>query len=243
MNTREFVLAQVALDLIKTQGWLLAFDEIQLVDIAGAGLVSRVMSWYWRLGGVVVGTSNRVPEGALRIACPSNRRVKALERELGLTVPITDLYKQGIQRATLSPFLTALAHRSPVIDLTSPTDYRLVARSEHGLTTETDAAEPGDFGSVDAWKRWGTRARGWFVQGEQDEAWQEAMRWVVGDVKGEPTTLNVYGRKVKVPWAAGGVARFSFKDLCEQPLGPADYISIGSAFVSRLPAANFRHQC
>lgn len=35
-----------------------------------------------------------------------------------------------------------------------------------------------------------------------------------------------------MPWAAGGVARFSFKDLCEQPLGPADYISIGSAFVS-----------
>lgn len=50
------MLAQVALDLIKTQGWLLAFDEVQLVDIAGAGLVSRVMSWYWRLGGVVVGT-------------------------------------------------------------------------------------------------------------------------------------------------------------------------------------------
>ena len=63
LNTREFVLARVALDLIKTQGWLLAFDEVQLVDIAGAGLVSRVLSWYWRLGGVVVATSNRVPEG------------------------------------------------------------------------------------------------------------------------------------------------------------------------------------
>ncbi|KWU41050.1 hypothetical protein RHOSPDRAFT_23715 [Rhodotorula sp. JG-1b] len=204
LNTREFVLAQVALDLIKTQGWLLAFDEIQLVDIAGAGLVSRVMSWYWRLGGVVVGTSNRVPE---------------------------DLYKQGIQRSTLSPFLTALSHRAPVIDLTSPTDYRLVSRAEHGLTPETDAAEPGDFGSVDAWKRWGTRSRGWFVKGEiDDEAWNEALRWIAGDVKGEATTLSVYGRQVKVPWAAGGVARFSFKDLCEQPLGPADYISIGSAF-------------
>jgi hypothetical protein len=65
LNTKEFVLAKVALDLIKTQGWLLAFDEVQLVDIAGAGLVSRVLSWYWRLGGVVVATSNRVPEGEL----------------------------------------------------------------------------------------------------------------------------------------------------------------------------------
>lgn len=141
------------------------------------------------------------------------------------------MYKQGIQRSTLSPFLTALSVRAPVIDLTSATDYRLVARAEHGLTSETDAAEPGDFGSVDAWKRWGTRSRGWFVKGEADEAWQEALRWILGDTKGEATTLSVYGRKVKVPWAAGGVARFSFRDLCDQPLGPADYISIGSAYV------------
>ena len=57
LNTREFVLAAVARDLIKTHGWLLAFDEVQLVDIAGAGLINRVLSWYWRLGGVVCGTS------------------------------------------------------------------------------------------------------------------------------------------------------------------------------------------
>ncbi|BGP12176.1 hypothetical protein JCM10213_004742 [Rhodosporidiobolus nylandii] len=203
LNTRDFVLAQVALDLIKTQGWLLAFDEVQLVDIAGAGLVSRVMSWYWRLGGVVVGTSNRVPE---------------------------DLYQQGIQRATLSPFLTALASRSPVINLSSPTDYRLIARSQHALSPSTDAAEPGDFGAVEAWQRWGTRSRGWFVKGEDDVAWQEALRWVVGDAKGEEKTLSVYGRKVRVPWVAGGVARFSFKELCEKALGPADYITLGSEF-------------
>ncbi|GAA5999954.1 uncharacterized protein JCM10292_003554 [Rhodotorula paludigena] len=203
LNTREFVLAQVALDLIKTQGWLLAFDEVQLVDIAGAGLVSRVMSWYWRLGGVVVGTSNRVPE---------------------------DLYKQGIQRATLSPFLTALASRSPVINLSSPVDYRMIARSENPLSPEHDAEQPGDFGAPEAWQRWGTRSRGWFVKGSDDAVWQDALRWVIGDAQGQPQTLNVYGRKVHVPWVSGGVARFSFKELCEKPLGPADYISIGSAF-------------
>ncbi|GAA6033705.1 hypothetical protein JCM8097_004391 [Rhodosporidiobolus ruineniae] len=209
INTRDFVLAQVALDLIKEHGWLLAFDEVQLVDIVGAGLVSRVMSWYWRLGGVVIGTSNRVPE---------------------------DLYKQGIQRATLSPFLSALAHRSPVINLASPTDYRLIARSQNPLSPSTDAASPGDFGSVAAWERWGTRARGWFVKGQDDAAWNEALRWVIGQEEGKPVvegrekTLSVYGRKLRVPWAYEGVARFSFKELCEKPLGPADYISLGSEF-------------
>lgn len=149
-----------------------------------------------------------------------------------LTHYSADLYKQGIQRATLSPFLTALAHRSPVIDLSSPTDYRLVARSQTPLSPSTDAEQPGGFGSVEAWRRWGTRSRGWFVKGEDDAAWRDALKWVVGDAKGGETVLIVYGRKVKVPWASGGVARFSFNDLCERPLGPADYISIGSAFVS-----------
>ncbi|GAA5974412.1 hypothetical protein JCM11641_005268 [Rhodosporidiobolus odoratus] len=204
LNTRDFVLAQVALELIKKEGWLLAFDEVQLVDIAGAGLVSRVMSWYWRLGGVVVATSNRVPD---------------------------DLYKQGIQRQTLSPFLTALAHRSPVIDLSaSQTDYRLVARSQQPLSADNDTKVPGDFGSPQAWQRWGTRSRGWHVKGKDDEAWTEALRWVVGDVVGREKTLSVYGRKVQVPWVSGGVARFTFKELCEKPLGPADYISLGSEF-------------
>ncbi|GAA5949749.1 hypothetical protein JCM3765_007675 [Sporobolomyces pararoseus] len=206
LNTKEFVLAKVALDLIKTQGWLLAFDEVQLVDIAGAGLVSRVLSWYWRLGGVVVATSNRVPE---------------------------DLYKQGIQRSTLSPFLSALSHRSPVIELVSPNDYRLVARSQKPLTPETDAETPGEFGSEEAWKRWGTRSRAWFVKGEEKE-YENALKWVIGPeggkVEGEPKELSVYGRKLKVPWSKGGVARFSFKELCEKALGPADYITLGSEF-------------
>ncbi|GAA6063760.1 hypothetical protein JCM10212_002712 [Sporobolomyces blumeae] len=206
LNTREFVLAKVALDLIKTQGWLLAFDEVQLVDIAGAGLVSRVLSWYWRLGGVVVATSNRVPE---------------------------DLYKQGIQRSTLSPFLSALSYRSPVIELVSPNDYRLVARSQHPLSPDTDAETPGDFGTEEAWKRWGTRSRGWFVKGEEKE-YEEALKWVIGgkegEARGEPRELSVYGRKLRVPWANEGVARFTFKELCEKALGPADYITLGSEF-------------
>lgn len=44
LNTKEFVLVGVARDLIKTHGWLLAFDEVQLVDIAGAGMLNRCAS-------------------------------------------------------------------------------------------------------------------------------------------------------------------------------------------------------
>lgn len=203
LNTREFVLAGVARDLIKTHGWLLAFDEVQLVDIAGAGLVSRVLSWYWRLGGVVVGSSNRLPE---------------------------DLYNSGVQRDTLYPFLSALAARSPVIELRSAQDYRRVQRQRDALDAAADRP-PGDFGEVEAWRRWGSGAKGWFVKGEEVE-FDAAVERLVGKEQGEQVELKVYGRKVVVPWAYKGVARFTFKELCQTALGAADYITIGSRFVS-----------
>jgi predicted ATPase len=43
----------------------LAFDEVQLVDVAGASILRRVLEHFWRLGGVVVATSNRLPDGTL----------------------------------------------------------------------------------------------------------------------------------------------------------------------------------
>ncbi|KAK4049621.1 hypothetical protein OIO90_005380 [Microbotryomycetes sp. JL221] len=201
LNTREFVLAGVARDLIKEHGWLLAFDEVQLVDIAGAGLINRVLSWYWRLGGVVVGTSNRVPE---------------------------DLYNAGVQRDSLNPFLRALAARSPVVELLSPNDYRRTQRKRDALDPERDR-EPGDFGSVEAWRRWGTRSKGWFTKGQETE-FQHAVKRIVGEAKGQPRDLIVYGRKLSVPWTSEGVARFTFAELCLAPLGPADYITLGSTF-------------
>lgn len=211
----------MARDLIKQHGWLLAFDEVQLVDIAGAGLINRVLSWYWRLGGIVVGTSNRVPEGAstgpsLMISSP-------------LTDSSADLYNAGVQRESLSPFLVALAARSPAFELRSSLDYRREQRSRDALDASNDRPA-GDFGTVEAWKRWGTKARGWFVKGEEKE-FEEAVRRIVGEEQGVQTELTVYGRRLVVPWAAGGVARFSFAQLCLAALGPADYITIGSNFV------------
>ena len=38
------------------------------------------------------------------------------------------------------------------------------------------------------------------------------------------------GRRLRVPLAAMGVARFAFADLCERPLGPLDFLRIAHAF-------------
>ena len=52
--------------------------------------------------------------------------------------------------------------------------------------------------------------------------------------------LNVYGRKILVPISSNnGVARFTAKELFDQPLGPADFIQIcnnyDTIFVDRIP--------
>lgn len=82
--------------------WLLVFDEIQLLDVSSATLLADVLSWYWRMGGIIVGTSNKVPD---------------------------DLYKNGVQRDRLEPFVEALKARCPVVELQTKRDWREVRAS------------------------------------------------------------------------------------------------------------------
>ena len=42
--------------------------------------------------------------------------------------------------------------------------------------------------------------------------------------------IVVQGRRVKMPRAADGVAFATFSDLCDQPLGPADYLAIAAKY-------------
>ena len=51
--------------------WLLYFDEIQILDVSSAGLISDVISWFWRMGGVVVATSNKVPRRSISQRSPT----------------------------------------------------------------------------------------------------------------------------------------------------------------------------
>jgi protein AFG1 len=63
---------------------------------------------------------------------------------------------------------------------------------------------------------------------------------------GAPSSVNVYGRKVKIPWAVDKIARFTFADLCEEALGTADYITIASNFetiiIDETPYMYLRHK-
>jgi protein AFG1 len=46
----------------------------------------------------------------------------------------------------------------------------------------------------------------------------------------EPSTMTVYGRPISIPAQFGGVAFFTFEELCGAALGPADYITLASTY-------------
>lgn len=98
-QTIAFVVAQRLI----LRHWLLVFDEVQLLDVSSATLLADVLSWFWRMGGIIVGTSNKVPD---------------------------DLYKNGVQRERLEPFVEALKERCPVVSLSSEKDWREVRASK-----------------------------------------------------------------------------------------------------------------
>ena len=59
-----------------------------------------------------------------------------------------------------------------------------------------------------------------------DAALDRAFASLSGGAPPKAERLNVQGRTLRIPLAAGKVARFDFAALCGQPLGPGDYLAL-----------------
>ncbi len=116
-----------------------------------------------------------------------------------------NLYKDGLNRQLFLPFIDLLKARVKIVELNARTDFRLE-------------------------KLAGAPVYHLLTEGQAEAALSDAFSRLAGIDNGPPRDLVTKGRVIRVPQAAGGVARFSFDDLCEQPLGAADYIRIARAF-------------
>lgn len=117
----------------------------------------------------------------------------------------TQLYKDGLNRQLFLPFVALIEQHMDTVELASAKDYRL----------DKLAGQPLYFTPVGANSR-----------AELDKHWDR----LTGGHPGRSETHEVKGHKVEVPQASMGIARFSFADLCDRPLGALDYLHIAHTF-------------
>ena len=119
--------------------------------------------------------------------------------------PPDDLYKNGLNRQLFLPFIELLKERVDVHELDSATDYRQGREEGHRVYFSPLGRD---------------------ARAGMDAAWTRETE----GVSASPLTISVRGRRIPIPRTVEEIGRASFADLCEQPLGPADYLAIAEQF-------------
>jgi cell division protein ZapE len=136
--------------------------------------------------------------------------------ESGVTVvttsnrPPRDLYKNGLNREHFLPFIALIEARMDVLALNGPVDYR---RDR--------------LGQQDTW----LVPNGATATAQLSAAFFRLTDYPPEDSAHVPAEeLTVQGRALHVPKALKGVAVFSFKRLCGEARGTADYLAIARRY-------------
>ncbi len=116
-----------------------------------------------------------------------------------------DLYQGGLQRDRFLPFIDLICSRLDLLDIGTGIDFRLDRLK--GQPVYHTPLGP-----------------------EATEKLDTAFETLTDAAKGQETELKVLGRKLIVPIAARGVARFSFDQLCREPRGAPDFLAIATHF-------------
>ena len=115
------------------------------------------------------------------------------------------LYKDGINRPLFVPFIDRIVERCEVVELKGGRDWRLDRLKVSRVW----------YDDVDMGRRMAF-----------DHLWD--------DLKGEmpecPAILHILGRDVTIQRTAGGLARATFAELCDRPLGSRDYLAVAGRF-------------
>lgn len=121
-------------------------------------------------------------------------------------LPPEELYMGGLQREKYLSFVDFIYERMEVLHLSSPHDYRL----QQIRALKNVYMCP--------------------VNDKTSAALRDTFASLCHHAPLQPITLEVQGRRILVSECYGGIARFSFAELCERPLGAPDYMAIATRF-------------
>lgn len=117
----------------------------------------------------------------------------------------SDLYKGGLNRALFLAFIDLIGRHMDVLALDAATDYRRLKPS-----------------STTVW----FTPLGLAASAGMDATFTE----LTGGAAAVSADVPFRGRRIHVPRAAAGVARFDFADLCGRPLAAADYLALAGCY-------------
>ncbi len=125
--------------------------------------------------------------------------------------PPQDLYKDGLNRDLFMPFIALIERRMEVVPVDGPTDYRLDRLA-----------------GVEVWHV----PNGPAATAALSQAFFQLTDYPVEDRAKVPTEELAVGggRTLHVPKSLKGVAVFSFKRLCGEARGAADYLAVAQRF-------------
>ncbi|XAR65547.1 Hexokinase [Bertholletia excelsa] len=114
------------------------------------------------------------------------------------------LYEGGLQRDLFLPFIATLKERCVVHEIGSSVDYRKMTSAEEGF---------------------------YFVGKDLSSFLMQKFQELIGKHTAYPQEVEVVmGRTLQVPLGANGCAYFPFEELCDRPLGAADYFGLFKSF-------------
>lgn len=120
--------------------------------------------------------------------------------------PPEELYQGGLQREKFLDFVKLIRERMDVLELASLQDYR--THKIKGL--KSVYLSP--------------------LTRENDDTLQKIFADLTDGKKPEAMALDVRGHALNISETAGKVARFTFAELCEKPLGAEDYLTLCQKF-------------
>ena len=260
----DYSLMWLAKDLVQHSP-ILFLDEFQMPDRVASKILTNLMTSFFQLGGVLIATSNRMPEELAKAAGIAFESASqgGLAGRFGFRRKVGGGMFSG--KNDFAAFLEVLKARCEVWEMEGGKDYRRIefgstasldsALDEMGqddertvLTIEGNAAEQlGDNGAALATP---TPSPPSFYKMESDGIGLESS--AITTIKGlppdvsawSPARMTVYGRQVDVPRSYHGVTSWKFEELCKMALGPADYITLASTYhtfvLTEVPVLNWR---